>query len=218
MERKFKSAMQLVDGLEKGLLLVTEAKDTKESDPVELLESVGAILYGDFTLAHGAKSDYYIDSKQLTLDPKGARFVATELVRKLEEEDIRWVGGTAYSAIPIVSHICLLSGMGATKPISAFYNRKESKGHGRDQLAEGKIPPKGVRVAIVEDVVTSGHSLLDAIERAELQGCNVTNAIVLVDRNEGGREEVEKKGYKFWALFTVCRTAEGKVHFRYNGV
>ena len=189
-----------------------------ELQATALLERLKAVLYGTFDLASGDKSDYYVDSKKLTLDPEGAHFVARQLFRKIEEENIDTVGGTAYSAIPIVSHICLYSEMKGGKRISAFYNRKEPKGHGTNQLAEGKLPSEGARVAIVEDVVTSGASLLDAIERAVQQGCTVTNAIALVDRNEGGREKVESRGYKFWSLFTVHRTAEGKPRFWFNGV
>lgn len=198
---------------------MTQAKaiEKVQEEAVALLQDCGSLLYGDFTLASGRKSDYYFDSKQLTLDPKGAYFVAKQLLKKLEEEDIEYVGGTAYSAIPIVSHICLYSNIKGRKPIGAFYHRKETKGHGTNQLAEGKIAPKGAKVAIVEDVVTTGTSLLDAISMAESQGCTITNAVVLVDRNEGGREAVEEKGYKFWALFTVSRTPDDKLSFRFNG-
>lgn len=190
-----------------------------EADALDLLKRVGAIAFGKFTLSNGGESDYYFDSKQLTLDPEGAEFVASQLLRKIEEEEIEVVGGTAYSAIPIVSHICLYSKMHGRKPVRAFYHRKELKGHGPDnQLVDGKLPAKGTRVAIVEDVVTSGGSLINAIERAESDGCKVTNAIVLVDRDEGGREEVERRGYKFWALFTVCRNKNGELRFRFNGV
>lgn len=194
--------------------------EMNETDPVALLQKCGSLLYGEFTLSSGNKSNYYFDSKQLTLDPEGACFVADQLVRKLTEEDIEYVGGTAYSAIPIVSHVCLyskISEIKGRKPIKAFYDRKEAKGHGTNQLTEGKIPPKDAKLAIVEDVVTTGESLLDAIDKAESQGCTVRNAIALVDRDEGGREAVEKRGYKFWALFTVIRTAEGQPEFQFNG-
>lgn len=198
-------------------MVQTNAIETAQDKAVTLLQKCGSLLYGEFTLASGKTSDYYFDSKQLTLEPEGAYFVARQLVKKLEEEKVSYVGGTAYSAIPIVSHICLYSQIKGTHPIRAFYHRKETKGHGTNQLAEGKIPSDSKRVAIVEDVVTSGASLLEAIHKAEAQGCKVTNAIVLVDRNEGGREAVEERGYKFWALFTVERNASGGLSFTFNG-
>lgn len=187
-----------------------------EEDPVSLLEESGALLFGEFTLSSGKKSDYYFDSKKLTLDPAGARFVARHLVDQLDKEGIQYVGGVAYGAIPIVSHIVMLTGLREDKPIRAFYHRKDSKEHGTGAAAEGQFPPRGEPVAIVEDVVTTGGSLLQSIRHAEENGYNVTHAITLVDRDEGGREAIEAEGYKFWALFRVDRT-EGKLNFVYNG-
>ena len=132
---------------------------------LELALEKGALKYGDFTLTSGRKTDYYFDSKKLTLDPDGAEFVAKQLVRKLHDEKIKIVGGTAYSAIPIASHICLFSKICDGPEIPAFYIRKESKGHGTDEVAEGTLPGNGVKVAIVEDVVTSGGSLIEAIKK-----------------------------------------------------
>ena len=85
---------------------------SEQSDvgPVHLLEESGALLMGEFTLSSGKKSGYYFDSKKLTLDPAGARFVARQLVKRLDTENIRYVGGVAYGAIPIVSHIVMLTG------------------------------------------------------------------------------------------------------------
>ena len=184
--------------------------------PVRLLEESGALLFGEFTLSSGKKSDYYFDSKKLTLDPAGARFVARQLVAQLDSENIRYVGGVAYGAIPIVSHIVMLTGLREDKPIRAFYHRKDSKEHGTGAAAEGQFPPQGEPVAIVEDVVTTGGSLLQSIRHAEESGYNVTHAITLIDRDEGGREAIEAAGYKFWSLFRVELT-EGEPRFIYNG-
>ena len=198
-------------------VLLVDTGDEVQGEEVGLLEKVGAVLYGKYILANGAESKYYFDSKKLTMHPEGAQFVASQLVRKMDEIGLDVVGGTAYSAIPIVSHICLYSQTSGGKPIRAFYHRKETKGHGTDEMTEGQVPDPGTKVAIVEDVVTSGGSLLKAIGQAKELGLEVTDAIVLVDRDEGGREEVEKAGYKFWALFTVREESNGKVSFRFNG-
>ena len=184
--------------------------------PVRLLEESGALLFGEFTLSSGKKSDYYFDSKKLTLDPAGARFVARQLVDRLDAENIKYVGGVAYGAIPIVSHIVMLTGLREDKPIRAFYHRKDSKEHGTGAAAEGQFPPQGEPVAIVEDVVTTGGSLLQSIRHAEDSGYNVTHAMTLIDRDEGGREAIEAAGYKFWSLFRV-ELMEGKPRFIYNG-
>ena len=185
------------------------ASERPLADPARLLEDSGALLFGDFTLASGKRSEYYFDSKKLTLDPSGARFVASHIVDKLDAEGIRYVGGVAYGGIPIVSHIALLSELRDGDPIRAFYHRKEAKGHGTSAAAEGQFPGPDAPVAIVEDVVTTGGSLLEAIRLAEASGYNVTHAITLVDRDEGGREAVEAAGYKFWSLFRVERTDDG---------
>ena len=184
--------------------------------PVRLLEESGALLFGEFTLSSGKKSDYYFDSKKLTLDPAGARFVARQLVDRLDAENIKYVGGVAYGAIPIVSHIVMLTGLREDKPIRAFYHRKDSKEHGTGAAAEGQFPPQDEPVAIVEDVVTTGGSLLQSIRHAEDSGYNVTHAMTLIDRDEGGREAIEAAGYKFWSLFRVELT-EGKPRFIFNG-
>ncbi len=199
-------------------MVQTKVPSKAQEEAVALLKRCGALLFGKFTLASGKESDYYFDSKQLTMDPQGAKFVAKNLVEKIHQEGIEYVGGTAYSAIPIVSHICLYTEMETSqRRINAFYIRKESKGHGTDQLVEGKIPEAGTEVAIVEDVVTSGKSLLDAVFQAEEKGCRVTHTIALVDRDEGGREAIERRGYKFWSLFTVSRAEEGNIEFLFNG-
>ena len=186
------------------------------TDPVRLLQDSGALLFGEFTLSSGRKSSYYFDSKKLTLDPAGARFVARHLVDRLEAEGIRYVGGVAYGGIPIVSHIVMMTGMREGTPIRAFYHRKDSKEHGTGANAEGQFPPQDEPVAIVEDVVTTGGSLLQSISHAEADGYKVTHALTLIDRDEGGREAIEALGYKFWSLFRVEKSGD-EVSFVYNG-
>lgn len=192
----------------------TRAEDA--DNPVGLLEDVGALLYGDFTLASGKKSDYYFDSKQLTLDPRGALFVTERLIRRLDDLGVRYVGGTAYSGIPLASQVALYSEVRDGERIQAFYHRKEAKGHGTNSVLDGKRPPEGTDVVILEDVVTTGDSLIRAIKLAEAEGCKVTHAMALVDRDEGGREKVEEAGYKLWSLFRVERR-DGKPSFVFNG-
>ena len=193
-----------------------EGIERSKADPVRILRDSGALLFGEFTLSSGKKSDYYFDSKKLTMEPAGASFVAHQLVSRLDAEGIGYIGGVAYGAIPIVSQVVMLTGISGEKPIRAFYHRKDSKEHGTGAAAEGQFPPSGEPVAIVEDVVTTGSSLLSSVRDAEEKGYNVTHALTLIDRDEGGREAVEAAGYKFWALFTVDRTEDG-VSFIYNG-
>ena len=189
--------------------LPAETSQPNDADPVRLLEDSGALLFGDFKLSSGKRSEYYFDSKKLTLDPAGARFVASRMVSRLDLEGIRCVGGVAYGGIPIVSQIVMLTGLRGTGLIRGFYHRKDSKEHGTGASAEGQFPRAGDPVAIVEDVVTTGGSLLQSIRHAEESGYTVTHAMTVVDRDEGGREAVEAAGYKFWSLFRVERTSGG---------
>ncbi len=187
-----------------------------DGEAMSLLEECGALLYGEFTLASGRVSDYYFDSKQLTMHPEGAKFVAQRLLQKSAIEGITVIGGTPYSAIPIASQLCLYSSF-TGQPIPAFYMRKATKGYGREKLLEGKAPGDSDVVAFVDDVVTTGDSLLEAIDMAEREsGRKVAWAFAVLDRDEGGREKVEARGIKFWSLFTVARGPEGKVTFRLN--
>ena len=198
--------------------MVVAVPEVAKSNATAVLEKVGALLYGDFTLASGRKSAYYFDSKMLTLHPEGSEFVARHLTAMVRGLGVEYVGGTAYGAIPMVSLVSLFSNLDAGPRIKGFYHRRPAdvKGHGTQASVEGQTPNQaGEKVAILEDVVTSGDSLLRAIHMAEDEGWVVQDAVVLVDRNEGGREIVEERGYKLHSLFTVD-TADGQVHFRFN--
>ena len=190
--------------------LLAETGGRVDEEAARLMQQTGAFLYGDFTLASGKKSEYYFDSKKLTLDPQGALFVARRIVQKLDDLGIRYVGGTAYGAIPIASQVALFSAMRPGPPIRAFYHRREGdvKKHGTKAKADGQFPPNNVPVAILEDVVTTGESLLEAIEKAKADGYNVTHAMTLVDRDEGGRKYIEEKGYRFWAMCRIDRSGD----------
>jgi len=161
-----------------------------------------SLRLGDFTLASGKKSTYYMDCKQVTLDPEGSRLIGEgilELMTQGEMPDA--VGGMSIGADPITSAIVTMSAV-AGNPVRGFMVRKESKGHGTNQYIEGPVQP-GERVVIVEDVVTTGGSSLLAIERAEVFGLKVERVIAIIDRMEGGREAFEKAGYPLATLLTI---------------
>ena len=176
---------------------------------VDLLMRTGALRTGDFTLASGKKSDYYFDSKRLTLHHDGAKLVAKHLTGKLGAADA--VGGMALSAIPIVA-IMVHYGAAAR----GFYVRDERKSHGTKNLIEGQLPEPGSNVVIIDDVVTTGASVCTAIRAAEAAGCTVTKVIALLDRNEGGSDALRRKGYNFEALYSVGRTPDGNLAVTFN--
>lgn len=155
------------------------------------------------TLTSGRVSDFYIDCKQTTLSAEGAYLagkVMFEYIRRVTSK-IRGVGGMTLGADPLVSAISVISYI-AGEPIPAFIIRKEPKKHGTASWIEGKgnLFP-GAMVTIVEDVVTTGGTLLKAIERAEAEGLKVAQVLTLVDRQEGGKECLEDRGYNLEAVF-----------------
>ncbi len=155
----------------------------------------------EVTLTSGRKSTFYIDGKQTTLDPEGAYLVG-KIVYEMVKGKVDAIGGPTLGADPIVAAVALTSYQEGD-PITAFIIRKEPKGHGKGLWIEGdKTLSKGIRVAIVEDVVTSGGSLLKAIRVAEEHGLEVVQTVALVDREEGGRERLAEEGYTLEAVFT----------------
>lgn len=171
-----------------------------------LLTDSGALMHGDFTLSSGKKSSYYFDSKPLTLSPRGANAVGAYFLRRLLGTGVAAVGGMELGAIPIVSAVTLLShasedGGGG---LPAFYVRKEAKSHGTQNLIEGNFPKdKNAPVAILDDVVTSGGSILHAINAVEDAGNPIAEVWCVLDRDEGGREALRKRGYELQAMYSV---------------
>ena len=167
----------------------------------------GAIKYGDFTLTSGKKSSYYFDGRLLSLDPEGAYLISQAIIPLLEQAGAQAVGGTTLGADPMVAALALASHIKG-RSIPAFIVRKESKTHGTKQNIEGPLEA-GTNVAIVDDVCTTGGSLFHAIEAAEKAGCSVVKVVSILDRNEGGSDEMRKRGYNFSTL--LAATAEGKI-------
>ncbi|HXI57849.1 MAG TPA: orotate phosphoribosyltransferase [Polyangia bacterium] len=149
----------------------------------------------EVTLASGLKSNFYIDCKQAVLTAEGHFLVGALFHRILSEQarEVEAIGGVTMGADPLASAVSTVSFI-AGRPLAAFYVRKEAKGHGTGQWLEGtKSLRPGMPVAILEDVVTTGGSALKAIARAREHGLKVAVILGLVDREEGGRETLEKE-------------------------
>lgn len=159
-----------------------------------------AVIFKEVKLSSGKKSNYYIDGKLITLDPEGIYLVSKIIFEMIKDENIDAIGGLTLGADPIVSGVCLISFI-ENKPIYAFIVRSSQKDHGMGKLIEGNIK-KGWNVAIVDDVVTTGSSLIKSIEAVESYGAVVKKVLCIVDRKEGAKEEIEKRGYKFESIFT----------------
>lgn len=153
------------------------------------------------TLSSGKQSSFYIDGKMVTLSAEGAYLIAVLLKPWLIDEGITAVGGLTIGADPIASAISAISYQWE-KRVNAFIVRKETKSHGKLKAIEGPLS-KHDNVALVDDVVTTGASLLIAAEKVEQAGANVKAVFALIDRLEGGRENIEARGYNFKPIFTV---------------
>lgn len=164
---------------------------------------------GDFTLTSGRKSEYYFDGKQTALHPEGGWLIGHLFNNLLADvPDLAAVGGMTLGADPLVSATSVIS-YELNRPLAAFIVRKSSKGHGTNQYLEGlaNLAP-GARVAMLEDVVTTGGSLLTACERVCDAGFIITAVCTVLDREEGGREAVEAAGYSLRSLFRRAELLE----------
>ncbi len=154
-----------------------------------------------FKLSSGKLSRYYIDLKQITFDPQGAYILGKVMYETLKEFNPNACGGLTLGADPIAYAVSFVSFMDSN-PIKPFVVRKEPKGHGMKRQIEGLLNP-GERVAVLEDVVTTGSSALKAVKACREFGLEVIGVFAVVDREEGGRENIEKEGIPLHALFKV---------------
>ncbi len=154
-----------------------------------------------FTLSSGQKSDVYIDVKKTVLSAEGMEGVGFTFFQEIKLEPIDGIGGMTLGADPIAYATALISTLNG-KPLDVFIVRKEPKKHGTQQWIEGNLQP-GAWVCIVEDVVTTGASTILAVQRAREYGFQVRRVLALVDREEGGKENIQNQAkVKFDALFT----------------
>lgn len=161
---------------------------------------------GNFTLASGRTSNFYVNGKMVTLHPEGLA-LACELLLDALNPEVDAIGGLTMGADPIIGGVTALS-WGRGRPVAGFMVRKEPKGHGTQSLIEGPLQA-GQKVCIVEDTTTTGGSLLMAIRAAEAAGAMVVQCITLVDRQEGGFEALAAEGFTLERLITLdeIRTA-----------
>lgn len=183
---------------------------TVDRDKQRLLQILRkrSVAYGEFTLASGLKSHYYVDGKMTTFDPEGALLLGRILYREIRGLPVAVdaVGGPTMGADPLVTAVGIASHL-ENDPIRCFAVRKKTKAHGRQKLIEGNFQ-KGDRVVIVEDVITTGGSIFQAIEAVEQSGGTVEAVYVVVDRNQGGRENLAEKGYTLRAVFNIDEVLE----------
>lgn len=160
-----------------------------------------ALKFGDFTLASGQKSSYYLDGKQVTLHSAGLRQVSLGLLDLLSDVEFDAIGGMSIGADPIIGGVLAVAAEQG-RSLAGFLVRKEAKGHGTNRFIEGPVEP-GARVVIVDDVVTTGGSSLLAVDRAIEYGCEIVLVVGIVDRLQGGAANFAERGLPFRTLLTV---------------
>lgn len=162
-----------------------------------------SVAIGSFTLASGRTSSYYVDARQTTMSARGLQLIGELGLRTIR--DAGWaaetVGGLTLGADPVAYAIARAS-VEAPPIVDAFTVRKEAKSHGGKRRIEGCFAP-GMAVVVVEDVVTSGQSALQAIDALTGEGARVSGVLAVVDRDEGGRGAIERAGYPLRSLIAL---------------
>ncbi len=161
----------------------------------EVLKDCGALQFGEFTLASGAKSDYYIDIKKASTNPGVLHLIARLMAEKITEEGIVTdrIAGIVLGSVPLAIALALETG------IPYVMIRKEKKDHGTEKLIEGDLNP-GDRVLVVEDVITTAGSSIKAIGTLRKAEAEVSYVISVIDREGGGAENLAEAGVKFRSL------------------
>jgi len=160
-----------------------------------------AVLRGSFVLASGKTSDTYIDVRKVVLDPEGLHLIGELIFQALQGTGVVAVGGLAVGAVPISAAVCMKS-HGTSMPLMGFFVRKEEKGHGTGGRISGNLP-KGSRVAVVEDVATTGLSAMEAVTQVRNFPAEPVIVIAVVDRQEGAAAKFAEGMVEFRALTSI---------------
>src|SRR5262245_3520701 len=165
---------------------------------LELFKS-RAVFFGQFTLASGKQSSHYINSKKAIFNAEAVWLLGDVLYQMTRDLNLQAIGGPEVGAIPMACAAAMRYHEQG-QSIEAFYVRKQAKAHGSREMVEGVLRP-GDRVAVVDDVLTTGGSVLQAIQEIERMGAKIVAVLCIVDRLEGAREALAR--YPFLPIFTV---------------
>lgn len=163
---------------------------------IESLYKINAIKFGEFTLKSGKTSKIYMDLRQIVSHPAVLRSVAEAIWQQVSAVKFDMVCGVPYTALPIATCISLLQN------IPMIMRRKEKKDYGTKQQIEGAYKP-GQTCLIIEDVITSGMSILETTDELEAAGLVVNDVVVLINREQGGQENLEKRNYNVYSALTL---------------
>jgi len=160
-----------------------------------------SMRFGEFVLSSGATSNYYIDVRKTSLHPQGLKLISKLLYELVEPENVTAVGGLTLGADPLVAGLMIESAERG-RPLEGFLVRRTTKAHGTRADVEGNLAGHK-RVAILDDVITSGESALLAAEAATSYKAEVACVLAVVDRGQGGAQAFHQLGLRFTSLFTI---------------
>lgn len=168
-----------------------------------LLELICKYAYreGNFELSSGQQSTFYVDGKQVSVRPEGAYLIGELLFEKLQDVEFDAIGGLASGAVPLVTSF-VHSAYHHGRSVEGFFVRPERKGHGTRRKVEGVLP-ENARVVIVDDVVTSGKSVMEAIDAVKEQGAEIVRVVSIVDREQGANALFSGEGYIYESVFSI---------------
>jgi orotate phosphoribosyltransferase len=174
-----------------------------KTDTLKQLLIKKSVRKGNFVLTSGKSSTFYVDARLTTMSPEGMIMIGELGLDRIKQQN--WspdsVGGLTLGADPVAFAISYASA-GSSAPIRAFTVRKEAKKHGTGSLIEGPYEP-GDKVVVVEDVITTGKSAIQAIDSIESMKGNILGVLAVVDREDGGREAIAARGYNVVSLVTI---------------
>jgi orotate phosphoribosyltransferase len=160
-----------------------------------------SMRFGEFVLSSGATSNYYIDVRKTSLHPEGLKMIARLFWEQLEQDQVTAVGGLTLGADPLVAGVIWWSHEKG-KPMEGFLVRKMAKDHGMRGQVEGNLAGHK-RIAVLDDVITSGESALIAAEAAESYKAEVVRVLAVVDREQGAAQMFQQRGYPYTSLFSI---------------
>lgn len=182
--------------------MTTSERSTGEQELFDIIKA-RSFRRGKFTLASGRESELYFNLKPTMMSPKGALLCARGLLARIWSEKVEYVGGLEMGAVPVIAALAAIS-EAEGKPVKTFFVRKQPKGHGTMDMLEGLAIGESIVAAkalIVDDVATTGGSIVKAADAVRAAGGVVDTALVIVDREEGAAETLQLNGMRLLSVF-----------------